>query len=58
MNKTEAKKLIKKHGLYTALYELLSMRYNEGCDLLEIIERVLDNIPQNTLQKAINKGTR
>ena len=58
MNKTEAKKLIKQYGLYTALYELSSMRYNEGCDLLEIIERVLDNIPQKTLEKAINKGTR
>ena len=58
MNKTEAKKLIKQHGLYTALYELASMRYNEAGDLLEIIERVLDNIDEKALNKAINKATR
>ena len=58
MNKTQAKKLIKDYGLYTALYELASMRYNEASDLLEIIERVIDNIDTKTLQKAINKATR
>ena len=58
MTKTQAKKLIKEYGVYTALYELASMRYNESCDLLEIIERVLDNVPSDILKKAINKGTR
>lgn len=58
MNKTQAKQFIKKHGLYSALYELASMRYNEASDLIEIFERVLDNIEDKTLQKAINKGTR
>lgn len=56
MNKTEAKKIIKEWGIYTALYDLAQMRYNEATDLLEIIERVLDNIPQEILKKAIRKG--
>ena len=58
MNKTQAKNLIKKHGLYNALYELASMRYNEASNLIEIIERVLDNIDYKIIQKAINKATR
>ena len=58
MNKTQAKQNIKKHGLYNALYVIASMRYNEAQDMVEIFERVLDNIPQDILQKAINKGTR
>jgi len=58
MNKTQAKQSIKKHGIYNALYVLASMRYNEASDLIEIIERVFDNIDDKQLQKAINKATR
>ena len=58
MNKTQAKQYIKKNGLYSALYKLSETRYNDNYNLLEIIERVLDNIDNKTLQKAINKGTR
>ena len=58
MNKTQAKANIKKHGLYNALYVLASMRYNEATDMIEIFERVLDNIPEDIIKKAITKGTR
>ena len=58
MNKTQAKENIKKHGLYNALYVLASMRYNEATDMIEIFERVLDNIPEDIIKKAITKGTR
>lgn len=58
MNKTQAKKLIKEYGLYEALYELNNTKAYLGYDLLEIIERVLDEIPSNVLEKAIKKGTR
>lgn len=58
MNKTQAKQHIKKYGLYSALYELSENTYSDNYDLLEIIERVLDNIDDKTLQKAINKATR
>lgn len=58
MNKTESKKLIKEAGLYSALYELNAADSEEGADLLEIIERVIDNIPAETLAAAIRKGTK
>lgn len=58
MNKTEAKNLIKEWGLYHALYELKDTDSEEGADLLEIIERVIDNIPAETLAAAIRKGAK
>ena len=58
MNKTQAKKLIKDEGVYSALYELTQGRFNDVYDLLEIVERVIDNIDEGVLQKAINKATR
>ena len=55
MTKTEAKKLVKR-DLYVAIRTLSYERYDDN--LVEIIERVLDNIDSKTLNKAINKGTR
>ena len=58
MTKTEAKKLVK-NDLYGAIYELQYQKDFESFhNLKEIIFRVLDNIDNKTLQKAINKGTR
>ncbi len=55
MTLKEAKHIVKA-GLYDALYKLSYERYNSA--LIEIIERVLDNIDEKTLEKAINKATR
>ena len=54
MTKTEAKALIKAYGLYDFLHEY--MRNDDNAQ--EVVFRVLDNIPEKVLQKAINKGTR
>lgn len=54
MAKTEAKKVIKA-GIYDALYEQEGIRDD---NMREIVFRVLDNIPEKVLQRAINKGTR
>lgn len=58
MNKTESKKFIKNNGLYDAICRIAEWRYNETLDLREIVYRVLDEIPEETLNKAIRKGTR
>lgn len=58
MTKTEAKKLIKEYGLYTAIIELRKHDYDETGNLQEIIFRVLDNIPTDILDKAENRGAR
>lgn len=54
MTKTQAKNEIKKYGLYDFLHDY----FLNDSNAQEIVFRVLDNIPQKTLQKAINKGTR
>ena len=58
MNKTQAKKDIKKYGVYDAINDLQGYTGADFENLKEIIFRVLDNIPSETMQKAINKATR
>lgn len=55
MTKKEAKKLIKEDGLYGAIHTLADWRDD---NLEEIIKRVLDEIPDEILEKAERKVCR
>lgn len=58
MTKAEAKKIIKEEGMHGALYEFKELKGEECDNLIEIMERVLDEINPLLLKRAISKGTR
>ena len=58
MNKAQAKQYIKEWGLYGALLEISENEHKDNENLIEIFEDILFEIGEETIERAIEKGTR